>query len=182
VYFFVLGTVGSAQDLKPRIPYLDKGACPFECCTYRRWTVEKETVVYNQRSTTSGIAFSVKKGEHVTGVTGVVITLKPGKVVVKKATTIGEELKVRVIPGDILYPLHYEGEGIYKVWFRGKIYHEEMPTSPYLITKTPIEQREQFLHVIAEPDWIWWVEVKNSRGQKGWTKQHDHFVDMDACG
>ena len=178
----VAGSTTTAQDIKPPIPYLDRGACPFECCTYRRWTVEKDTVVYTQRSTTSAVAFRVKKGEHVTGVTGVVMTVKPGKVIVKKAKTIGEESKARVKPGDILYSLHYAGEGIYKVWFRGKLYDEEMPTSPYLITKVPIEQREEYLHVVNEPDWTWWVQVKNSRGQIGWTKQHDHFGNVDACG
>jgi hypothetical protein len=179
---FFLGQSAPAQDVKPPIPYLDRGACPFECCTYRRWTVEKDTVVYTQRSTVSGVAFRVKKGEYVRGMTGVVITVKPGKVIVKKAKTIGEEPQARVKPGDILYSLHYAGEGIYKVWFRGKLYDEEMPSSPYLITTVAPEQREEYLHVVNEPDWIWWVRVKNSRGQIGWTKQHEHFGNMDACG
>ena len=133
-------------------------------------------------STNSGVAFRVQKGDHVTGLTGTVITRKPGKVLVKKAQTIGVERKIRVQPGDILYTLHYQGEGNYKLWFRGKIYEEEMPTSPYLVTNVPIEQREEYLHVIAEPDSIWWVQVKNARGQTGWTKQNRHFGNMDACG
>jgi len=179
---FLTGSVVVGQDIKPPTPYLDRGACPFECCTYRRWTVEAGTVLYNQRSTNSGVAFRVQKGVQVTGLTGIVITRKPGKVLVKKARTIGLERKIRVGPGDILYTLHYQGEGNYKLWFRGKIYEEEMPTSPYLVTNVPIEQREEYLQVIAEPDSIWWVQVKNARGQTGWTKQHRHFGNMDACG
>ncbi|HYW74184.1 MAG TPA: hypothetical protein VE961_24385 [Pyrinomonadaceae bacterium] len=182
LFSFVTSQLCSAQSLLPPTPYLDHGACPFECCTYRRWTVEKDTVIYRQRSTSAGVAFRLKRGDHVTGVTGVVVTLKPGPVIVKKARTIGEDRKVRVKPGDILYLLHYSGEGIYKLWFRGRTYEAEMPTAPGLITNEPLEQREEFLHVESEPNYVWWVKVKNRRGQTGWTKENDNFGNMDACG
>src|SRR4051812_37933621 len=100
VLVFLAGSIATAQDIKPPIPYLDRGACPFECCTYRRWTVEANTVIYKQRSETSGVAFEVKKGQHVTGVTGIVVTLNPGKVVVKKAQILDRDRKVRLKPGD----------------------------------------------------------------------------------
>jgi len=139
--------------------------------------------LYKQRSESSGVAFQVRKGEHVIGLTGVVITMKVGKAIVKKARTIGiNKLKTRVNPGDVLYLLHYEGEGIYKIWFRGRIYEEEMPTAPGLVTKTPIAQREEFIHVVSEPDYIWWVRVTNRLGQIGWRKEDKNFGDMDACG
>jgi len=179
---FLAGSLVAAQDIKPSLPYLDNGACPFECCTYRRWTVEKDTVIYKQRSTTSGVAFQVKKGEQVTGVTGVVITANPGRVVVKKAQTIGQDRKVRVKPGDILYVLHYQGEGFFKVWFRGKTYDEELPAPPDLVSKTPPAREDANFRVVSEADAVWWVQVRNKRGQIGWTKQTDHFGNMDACG
>jgi len=129
------------------------------------------------------VAFRVKKGDHVIGLTGVVITLKVGKAIIKKATTIGiTKRKIRVNAGDVLYLLHYEGEGIYKIWFRGRIYENEMPTAPGLDTKTPIAQREEFIHVVSEPDYIWWVKVKNRLGRIGWSKEDKNFGDMDACG
>jgi hypothetical protein len=172
-----------AQGTKPPTPYSDYGACPFECCTYRRWTVEADTFLYDQRSIKSGIAFRVKKGDHVTGITGVVVTLKPGTVIVKKPMTIGlTGRKVRVKTGDILYLLNYMGEGVYKIWFRGKIYQHEMPTAPGLISKEPVGKREAFLHVVSQPDCIWWVRVKNRLGQVGWSRQNDHFGNMDSCG
>jgi hypothetical protein len=34
-----------AQAKAPAV-YVDKGACPFECCTYRAWRTEKNTVAY----------------------------------------------------------------------------------------------------------------------------------------
>jgi hypothetical protein len=167
-------SVYSGQDPRPPINYQDHGACPFECCTYRRWSVVADTVFYKERSEGSGVAFRVRKGEHVVGLTGVVITLKPGKAVVKKATTIGmDKRKTQVKPGDVLYLLHYEGEGIYKVWFRGSIYENEMPPTPDLAGK---------IQVLNQPDVVWWVKVKNSRSQIGWSKQNKNLGDMDACG
>jgi len=134
-----------------------------------------------QRAEKSGIAFLVKKGDHVVGLTGVVVTLKPGKVIVKKPKTIGLINKTQVKRGDILYLLNYMGEGVYKIWFRGKIYQDEMPTAPGLITKIPLEQREEYLHVVSEPKSVWWVKVRNRHGKIGWSKQDDHFGDMDRC-
>lgn len=164
----LLATSVYAQNPQPPANYADNGACPFECCTYRRWSVTKDTALYQQRSEKSGVAFRVRKGEHVTGLTGVVITLKPGKASVKKPTMIGEgKRKIRVKPGDVLYLLHYLGEGFYKTWFRGVTYDLEMSDT---------------IQVLTEPDTVWWMKVKNSRNQIGWTRQNDNFGDMDACG
>jgi hypothetical protein len=94
--------------------------------------------------------------------------LKPGKAAVRKVTTIGEgKRKTRVKPGDVLYLMHYLGEGFYKTWFRGVFYDLEMSTT---------------IQVLTEPDTVWWVKVKNNRNQVGWSKQNDNFGDMDACG
>ena len=176
-------SVYSGQTPRPPVNYADFGACPFECCTYRRWSVVKDTVLYKSRSENSGMAFRVRKGEHVIGLTGVVITLKLGKALVRKATTIGmDKRKTKVKPGDVLYLLHYEGEGIYKIWFNGRIYENEMPTSPDLISKTPAGKRQENIEVLNEPETVWWVKVKNSRNQIGWSKQDQNFGDMDACG
>lgn len=171
----------SGQSFKPPIPYFDYGACPFECCTYRRWTVEADTILYKKRSTTSGVAFRVKKGDHVIELTGVVETLKPGRIIVKKELAIGLKRKAQVKPGAILYLLNYMGEGVYKIWFQGKLYQDEMPTAPGLITNVPLDEREKYMHVISEPGNIWWVKVKNRRGQVGWSKEDEHFGDMDSC-
>ena len=175
----------SAQGARKALPfyYEDYGACPFECCTYRRWTVTADTIIYKDRLEKAHAAFRVKKGEHVMGLTGVVVTLKPGKAVVKKATQLGlNGRQVRVKAGDVLYLLHYEGEGIYKFWFGGRIYEAEMPSAPDLVYQSPADKQLQYIQLISEPQTVWWVKVRNERGQMGWSKQDDHFGDMDACG
>ena len=173
----------SAKRRQPSPPshYEDYGACPFECCTYRQWTVNADTIFYQDRSPNSPVIYRAKKGEHVTGLTGVVITLQPGKALVKKATTLGREPhQVQLKPGDVLYVLHYLGEGYYKFWFRGRIYEDELPSVNDRLSAA--EQARQAIQPLSDPQTVWWVKVKNKRGQIGWSKQDDHFDGMDACG
>src|ERR1043165_8911274 len=183
----------SAQGARKALPfyYEDHSACPFECCAYRRWSVTADTIIYKDRVEGARAAFRVKKGEHVIGLTGVVVTLKPGKAIVKKATQLGlNGRQAQVKAGDVLYLLHYEGEGIYKFWFGGRIYEAEMPSAPDLVNQSPADSVNQSpaekqlrnIQLISEPQTVWWVKVRNKRGQTGWSKQDDHFGDMDACG
>jgi len=61
----------------------------------------------------------VKPGEWVEGITGVVITIRPGISKVLAPTMLGDNPSVRVSPGEVLYTLHYMGKGYDLVWFRG---------------------------------------------------------------
>lgn len=156
----------SAQSGGPRMPFVDKGACPFECCSYREWTVEKPTVVRTAMRDGSPIAFRLKNGEKVSGVTGTVITTRAGIVRVLKNTTL-DNVKLR--RGDNLYLLTYLGEGFSKIWYKGRIFQGD----PY--DQTLYKQ-------IRLPIDVWWVKVKNRRGQTGWSRQPDNFGNKDRCG
>ena len=169
---------------RPPRMYADFGACPFECCMYRRWGVNADTVFYKERSTRSPVVFRARKGEHVTGLTGVVITIEPGVVRVKKEMTLGVDGRsVKARPGDVLYLLHYMGEGHYKFWLRGRVYQDMMPTQPRMIQSDEDEARaRELIEFVSEPETVWWVKVRNRRGQVGWTRQNEHFSDVNACG
>ena len=163
-FFLALGGQAIAQ---PSLPYQDKGACPFECCTYREWTANKPTVLRAKMSEGSKVAFRVRKGEKVTGVTGVVITTRAGTLKVLKSTTVGE--KIRVKAGEFLYLLTYTGEGFYETWYKGKIFNDSF-------------YNNAALKLISEPRAVWWVKIRNRKGQVGWTKLPDNFDNKDACG
>lgn len=164
--------------------YEDRGACPFECCTYREWSVETDTTLYSTRSTKSRAVFRVKKGERVTGMTGVVITLEPGRAVANGDVTIrrvdGREAKVR--KGDVLYLLHPIGEGFFKTWFRGRLYEvQPEPAAQHAALPGDIA-RLPYVRLQSSPRTVWWMKVRNRRGQVGWTTQNKNFGEVDACG
>jgi hypothetical protein len=175
--------VARAQNRPPR-NYEDRGACPFECCTYRDWSVKADTVLYGSRSTKSRALFRVKKGERVEGLTGVVITLEPGRAVATGDVTVGGDggREVRVKAGDVLYLLNYTGEGFYKIWFRGRFYHDQPEAAAEHARRPQGVAARAYIRKASEPQTVWWVKVRNRRGRVGWSRQPEHFGDMDACG
>ena len=163
---FVCNSFISAQTLK--LPYKDVGACPFECCTYREWTAKKETSLFKDMNSNSPVVFKVKKGEKVTGMTGVVITSVAGKATVLSNFT-SETTNRKFKKGDVLSLLTYLGEGYYQVWQKGKFF------------EAPADADDHF-KILSQPKSVWWVKIKNRKGQIGWTKLADNFDNKDACG
>ena len=142
-------------NVMPPIPYEDNGACPFEGCTYRAWTATTQTAILSDRRDGAPVIFTVKKGEKVTGLTGVVITIVPGEVKVLKPVVVDGS---PVRPGETIYLLHYEGEGFYKVWYMGKIAIPEMGDSD--------------VKFVRKPETVWWVKIRNGRDKSvGLSKQ-----------
>lgn len=170
IIFVVLGI--SAQSLfaqrpfGPPMPFVDKGACPFECCTYRQWNVEKPTVIRVSMSDSSRVLYRLKAGEKVQGVTGIVITTKPGIVNVLKNTTLQN---TRLRKGDQLFMLTNLGEGFSKIWYKGRIFEGD----PY---------DSDTFKTVRESEAVWWVKIKNRRGQIGWSRQPENFGNIDQCG
>lgn len=166
----------------PDIPYENAGACPFECCTYRMWTVVAETDILADRKDTAPVAFRVRRGARVRGVTGVVVTTKPGRAQVQLPTTLGTDTgRVRVEPGDPVFLLHYLGEGYWKFWVRGHIVEDGLQDEMSGCVNDAQEPVTCAVRLIEKPQTVWWVKIR-SKGREGWTRQVDHFGDIDACG
>ena len=160
------GSLMAQRANAPRLPFVDRGACPFECCTYREWNVIKPTAIRTRMGDRSAVLFRVAKDEKVSGMTGVVITTRAGVARVLKNTKVGD---VTVRKGEKLYLLTYMGEGFFKVWRKGRILEENM-------------SEEGSFKVISSPRSIWWVKVKNRRGKTGWSRESDNFGNKDKCG
>jgi hypothetical protein len=110
---------------RPPARYVDRGACPFECCTYRAWRTEKTAIAYskpNRRSKRVGV---FKAGSNVVGLTGEVRTT-PGKFIILKPHG-------KYKAGDVLWVYTPHGEGFYKVWFKGRRFQEGLDymSGPY---------------------------------------------------
>src|SRR5690349_18029048 len=86
--FFVALAFGQGQYAgAPKLPFTDPGACPFECCQYGEWTATSSQRVYKSTSRDSGLAFTIRPGEKISALTGVVITRKAGLVIMRKQTS-----------------------------------------------------------------------------------------------
>jgi hypothetical protein len=145
----------SGKDVPPK-RYEDIGACPFECCSYRDWTV-RESVQLLDRPNGQHVVGSLRKGEVVHGMTGEIIS-EPISV---KANRDVPETHIKV--GDTFYVLHYDGEGYWKVWFHG---------ATELIRQSVIN--------VPHPKAEWWVKVKSASGVVGWTVSGDR-VEADRA-
>ena len=158
----------------PKLPFVDKGACPFECCQYGRWTAERRAVAFKSQSTQSGQAFAVERGQTITAVTGEVITRRAGIVRVIKPTTLDGE---RVPAGAVLYLLHSGGEGSALYWYNGRTHWAE------LYAETVHRGSAAFpWDVLSLPSTQWWVKIRNERGATGWLLNPQVFDGMDRCG
>ncbi len=173
MFLTLLTTTVSAQE-KPPANYENWGVCPFECCTYRNWTANDEVPIHSQRDDKSPVTFSVRRGEQVEGLTGVVVTQKPGVVKINKTVDDGfikgsysPQLKLHA--GDVVYLLTPLGEGYYLFWYHGKVYEsgESLRTMPQDDTQESVMK--------------WWKLVRNSKGEMGWTRA-EKFDHVDACG
>ena len=148
--------------------YIDKGVCPFECCTYRTWFTDKKTQLHKEPKISSSIVGTAEKGLKVTARTGEVHT-RPGKLVVRKNVTPFRK-------GDVLWVYTYLGEGYFKIWYRGKFIEDQVDFN--------------FLNPAAEdwgyfetmPDSVWWVRIRTHSGVEGWISEPGNFSNKDACG
>jgi hypothetical protein len=165
----LLAGAAFSDDRPPRV-YVDVGACPFECCSYRMWTVNEATTLWNEPGG-KAVVGSLRKGDLVRGLTGEVIS-KPIAVRADHNfhTVIedhGDTRNMTIPAGDTFYILHYEGEGGWKVWLRGKI--------------ATVDESDITNMAMLHPKADWWVQVKDANGNVGWTLSDRHFSHQDAC-
>lgn len=100
------------------VPYESEGACPFECCVYRTWTVQRATDVRAAREKGSPVAFTVQTGEKVEALTGVVVVSRPGRARAPRDVAIEGLGTLRA--GDEVAVLHPLGEGYWLVRHNGQ--------------------------------------------------------------
>jgi hypothetical protein len=165
---------------KPEAAYVDEGVCPFEGCTYREWIAQEDNQIHESMDENSPVIFTVKKGEKVTGITGTVLTTQYGEGEVLKDAPIygGPAIK----KGDRIQIINHVGEGYMKIKYNGQIYEAQIlvPDPSYDINST----RDNEIIYIKETQKLeteWWVKIKNSQGQEGWTK-NTNFANMDSLG
>lgn len=173
------GAEGQARAPRPAEPYVDAGVCPFECCTYGRWTAEQRVAVFLGPAGRHTAPFTLAAGERFHALTGDVHLRRVGVVRVTEPVVLSSGIAgrpdVRLERGDTVYVLSYVGEGTHRVWARGRI-HE---TPQFWAAAGDPPGRGALLHA---PEPVWWVYLRNARGNRGWIRMDRAAVSgADAC-
>lgn len=168
--------LGPAQNADaPKLPFTDHDVCPFGCCNnYGKWTARLTQRACKSSIKDSGLAFTIRPGETVYGLTGLIITRKAGVVIVKKQTRFYD---VTVPAGAKLYVLHLGGEGVALFWYKGAAHRGELYAS------SVHKGNEGYpFDVQSLPQTDWWVRVRNLHGYAGWILNPREFRGVDCCG
>jgi hypothetical protein len=164
----------------PSMPFEDSGACPFEGCTYGEWTAREPVEVRRERRRASPVVFRVPRDGTVTAVTGVVVTLRAGRVQFRVPHEMGSlSGRLRVVPGQTLYLLTYQGEGFTKAWFDGRLY-DELDGTGFFNAACENDPSRCAGRIVEQPRREWWVQVRNGAGRTGWTDEPDKFSRREA--
>ena len=167
---------GAPNSAEPALPVIDLDACPFEGCTFGKWKVKKDSTMFSSwRDERTEIA-RLKAGDDVTGVTGVHITRKPDRILVKQALP-----ELGLTPGDIVLRYMYLGEGFANLWFNGAWHKQQDAT---FITEKDGESCLKDCSAMVTEEGVkqWWVQVKTADGKTGWVLVEDNFDGMDSLG
>ena len=184
LFALVLTPFVRSKLVRPPKIYVDEGACPFECCTYRDWWVTKTTTL-----------FEAPKGDRVIGLLGpgITVTAETGnvyvvpsrmKVVFAHESYFHDKYEV----GETIYLLTNKGEGENMVWHHGAIARDDFMFLHDEITETdrrcsnPTEDCWARLEEDHQSEEVWWVRVRTKEGLVGWARVDDNFDNMDACG
>ena len=127
------------------------------------------------------VVLRLRKGDRVEGVTGVVITTKLGRArVLAPISKAADQLRLK--PGETVYVLHYVGEGAWKLWVKGKLYEADDARGPNDCYGPEHDAVLCPVQIVDRPTTVWWAKVRAPNGKEGWTRQLDHFGNIDACG
>ncbi|MFL6354617.1 MAG: hypothetical protein ACJ74Z_22580 [Bryobacteraceae bacterium] len=156
----------------PALPFYDWKACPFEGCSCRRWIAQKEIVVYDTWKQNRQPIAQLSKGDSVIGVTGVVITFRPG--VIRLDRDLPEQKLKR---GETILTYTYRGEGFSAVWLKG-LYYSEFDIS---FAQWPDGSGCGGAHCAGTyvdlGEKVWWVEVKLKSGRNAWVNMNTAVFD-----
>ena len=155
----------------PELPYYDWNVCPGEGCTYRQWVARNKTVVFDTYKTRRHQIALLSAGMKVVGITGVVITSRPG--VIRMDRDAPESNLQR---GNTILTFTYQGEGNAAIWLKGRYF----PVFDVSFTKWPDGSgcggdycSATFLSL---GEHTWWAQVKLSSGKLGWIDmEHNSF-------
>ncbi len=178
--------------------FVDRGACPFEGCIYRTWSVEADTLLYDTPRGTRAVGSALAGG--TLEALGGIVYVRPVPLEVRHPAELEaydyeaqSPALLPLAPGQRIYLLTYEGEGIRRAWFEGRWLYldaERFWSRPaaggdpvFSSCETP--SARCWWHISPahrRPQSDWWARVRLSDGTTGWTNETHHFGNKDALG
>jgi hypothetical protein len=129
-------------------------------------------VVYDTWEDKRKTVARLSAGDEVTGVTGLVITVRPGKI------RIDRDLPEQGLrSGDTVLVYTNLGEGYAKVWFKGRFYSEfdiTFAAWPDHAACGPAKCTAAFTDVGKS---AWWAQLKLRSGRTGWVNMKEADFD-----
>jgi hypothetical protein len=168
-----LAAIRRFRALVPADQLVRRGACPFECCTYREWTAEGEIPVLAEERGAGRPLFTLSPGQRFHADSGNVwIT---SLLLVAVHDPVGDPPYWSFERGDTLVVLDHIGEGHFNVWHDGRVLDVEGFWAPW---------RQGGARTIGEHGSEWWVHVALPDGRTGWFEASPsvQFAGADACG
>ena len=161
---------------EPPRPVVNENVCPGEGCSFRKWIVNRDSTIYSSWKDDRKPIGSLKKGQVVTGQTGVHITYAPDRIQVTKPIP-----DLQLQPGEIILRYMYEGEGYADIWVKAQ-WKKEYDCSFVTEKDGSGCSRDCSAKVISEGKFVWWAQVKTAQGTVGWAKNEGQFDCIDSLG
>jgi len=168
LFLVLIAPSSQSENLDAPNDYIDEGACPFECCIYREWSVKSDTQLFIEKDINSEIVVVVKSGSKIKALTGDV-HVTPLKI------TVNIDYEIHRA-GETIWLLNYLGEGNYRALKNDELIVLELPFSPYGKMKLL-----EWANLEGKYHMDWWVQFKTKNGKFGWTNQVKNFSNKDGC-
>jgi hypothetical protein len=179
-------TSGDARPASDSL-FVDRGACPFECCHYGRWRVNAPTTLRAAADSSSAPVGTLARGALVraTGEVhvrpGLFVPRRPIPAYAREANPPAVVDTFRV--GDTLGVFTYIGEGAWKLRRVGAAHAKGPLLEAMLATPgTGCDQRNECDGVmLRKPVSTWWAQIRTDEGLTGWTTDTKNFDGRDRC-
>jgi len=173
----VLTLAAAAPAAAEAPPYVAKGACPFECCTYGVWPVKADVEVHAEPDAGAPVVARLSSGTRVRVVTGEVHVV-PG---LARAIAKPHSSAAGLDPQRPIEILDYVGEGYSRVRQGGRVSQVKIARSKRRCVESP-NRRYCWAEVVREPVSSWWVRVALPGSRTGWVLMDGGLEPTDACG
>jgi hypothetical protein len=157
---------------EPTLPVIYEKACPFEGCTFRNWTVKTESTMYSSWHDKRSAVATLKAGEKVIGLTGVLVTRRPDRFLVKLPIPY---LSLKV--GDVILQYAEWGEGTADLW-ANEVWYKSFDWGQ--TEQGNLILSDDNVTLVEHGSREWWVQVKTISGKVGWVLADGNFDGMDA--